>query len=111
MRLLLALGVPNNLNFSGGGPAVTESRLRLVQALDASERERERDHCFVFHYQNSITGCTSDGVMYLVFTCMPDESYRRRLRSLMLYLCYVFRTLINALVFCFITNRSLVLFY
>ena len=28
--------------------------------------------------------------MYLVFTGMPGESYRRRLRSLLLYLCYVF---------------------
>ena len=28
--------------------------------------------------------------MYLVFTRMPGESYRRRLRSLLLYLCYVF---------------------
>ena len=36
--------------------------------------------------------------MYLVFTCMPGESYRRRLRSLLLYLCYVFRALINSLV-------------
>ena len=31
-------------------------------------------------------------------TRMPGESYRRRLRSLLLYLCYVFRTLINSLV-------------
>ena len=37
--------------------------------------------------------------MSLVFTRMPGESYRRRLRSL-LYLYYVFRTLINFLV-CF----------
>ena len=29
---------------------------------------------------------------------MPGESYRRRLRSLFLYLCYVFRALINSLV-------------
>ena len=36
--------------------------------------------------------------MYLVFTCMPGESYRRRLRSLLLYLCYVFWALINSLV-------------
>ena len=36
--------------------------------------------------------------MYLVFTRMPGESYRRRLRSLLLYLCYVFRALINSLV-------------
>ena len=32
--------------------------------------------------------------MYLVFTSMPGESYRRRPRSL-LYLCYLFQALIN----------------
>ena len=31
---------------------------------------------------------------YLVFTRMPGDSYRRRLRFLLLYLCYVFRALI-----------------
>ena len=36
--------------------------------------------------------------MYLVFTRMPGESYRGRLTSLLLYLCYVFRALINSLV-------------
>ena len=36
--------------------------------------------------------------MYLVFTRMPTESYSGRLRSLLLYLCYVFRALINSLV-------------
>ena len=36
--------------------------------------------------------------MYLVFTRMPGESYRRRLGSLLLYLCCVFRALINSLV-------------
>ena len=36
--------------------------------------------------------------MYLVFTRMPGESYRRQLRSLLLYLCYIFRALINFLV-------------
>ena len=36
--------------------------------------------------------------MYLVFTRMPTESYRRRLRPLLLYLCYVFRAQINSLV-------------
>ena len=35
---------------------------------------------------------------YLVFTRLPGESYRRRFRSLLLYLCYVFRALINSLV-------------
>ena len=37
--------------------------------------------------------------LYLVFTRMPGESYRRRLRSLLLYLCHVFRVLINSLVY------------
>ena len=36
--------------------------------------------------------------LYLVSTRMPGESYRRRLRSLLLYLCYVFPALINSLV-------------
>ena len=36
--------------------------------------------------------------MYLVFTRPPGESYRRRLGSLLLHLCYVFRALINFLV-------------
>ena len=40
---------------------------------------------------------------YLIFTRMPGESYHRRLRSLLLYLCYVFWVLINSLAcwFCF----------
>ena len=36
--------------------------------------------------------------MYLVFTRMPGESYRRRLKSVLLDLCYVFRALNNSLV-------------
>ena len=35
--------------------------------------------------------------LYLVFTRMPGESYRRRLMSLLAYLCDVFRALINSL--------------
>ena len=38
--------------------------------------------------------------MHLVFTSMLGESYRRRLRSFLLYLCYVFRALINSLSLC-----------
>ena len=34
--------------------------------------------------------------MYLVFTRMPGESYRRRPRSLLLYFRYVFRAIINS---------------
>ena len=37
-------------------------------------------------------------LMYLVFIRRPGESYRRRFRSLMLYLRFVFRALINSLV-------------
>ena len=39
--------------------------------------------------------------MYLVLTCMPGESYRRRLRSLLLCLCDVFEALINSFTCCF----------
>jgi len=38
-----------------------------------------------------LRGCTSGGVY------VPCKSYRRLLRSLLLYLCYVFRALINSL--------------
>ena len=49
--------------------------------------------------------------MYLVFTRMPGESYRRRLRSLLLFLSYVFRALINSLLCWFCTSAvGLVLF-
>ena len=43
--------------------------------------------------------------MYLVFTRMPGQGYRRRLRSLLLCLCYVFRVLINPLVCWFSTSQ------
>ena len=49
--------------------------------------------------------------MYSVLTRMPGESYRRRLRSLLLYLCYVFLALIDSLVCGFCTSAlCLVLF-
>ena len=35
--------------------------------------------------------------MYLVFTRMPGESCRRRLGSLLLYLCYVFQAQVQQL--------------
>ena len=55
-----------------------------------------------------IRGCASGGVyvpsedvplvgfMYRVLTHMPGESYRRRLRSLLLCLCDVFRAFITS---------------
>ena len=47
--------------------------------------------------------------MYLAFTRMPGESYRRQLRSLLLllYLCYVFWALINSLVLLILSLRVL----
>ena len=36
-------------------------------------------------------------IVYLVFSHMPSESYCKRLRTLLLCLCYVFRVLINCL--------------
>ena len=50
-------------------------------------------------------GCTSGGVYVLVLTRMPGENYRRWLRSLLLYLRYVFRAQINSLV-CWVWNVS-----
>ena len=55
-------------------------------------------------------------LLYLVFTRMPGESYLRRLRSSLLYLCYVFRALINSAralwgSFCFRFMSSQVLLY
>ena len=45
--------------------------------------------------------------MYLVFTRMTGETYRMRLRSLLLCLCDVFRALINSLVCRFCTSARL----
>ena len=42
-----------------------------------------------------LEGATLVEFMYFLFTRMPGESYRRRLRSLLLCLCGVFRALIN----------------
>ena len=39
--------------------------------------------------------------MCLVFTRMSGTSYCRRLKSLLLYLYYVFRSLINSIVCCY----------
>ena len=44
--------------------------------------------------------------MYLVIIRMPGESYCRRLSSLLLYLCYVFRVLITSLCVLILHERS-----
>ena len=57
---------------------------------------------FVFVFVFCFLFCFEDVLllefMYPVFTGMPGESYCRRLRSLLLCLCDVFRALINSLV-------------
>ena len=55
---------------------------------------------YLLAYQVRITvgASSTSGVMSLVFTLMPGESYRKWLQSLLLYLCYVFQVLINSLV-------------
>ena len=56
-------------------------------------------HCmshFAFHV-TQVKDVPLVELMYRVFTCMPGESYRRPLRSL-LCLCNVFRARINSLV-------------
>ena len=61
----------------------------------------ERCHANITRYINFSVHPTEDvplvELMCLAFTRMPGESYRRRLGSLLLYLCDVFRVLINSL--------------
>ena len=47
-----------------------------------------------------------DESVYLVFTRMPGKSYLRRLRSLLLYLYYVFRELVYSLVCWFLKMNN-----
>ena len=63
----------------------------------------EKCEVHFLYYINFVVVFTLEDVllvefMYLVFTPTPGESYRRRLRPLLLYLCYVFRALMNSLV-------------
>ena len=51
-------------------------------------------------------GCTSGGVDYVAFTCMPGESYCRCLRSLLPWSCDVVGALINSLVCWFCLTLS-----
>ena len=61
----------------------------------------------ITRYVNSTRGTSSNsrGVdIYLIFTHLPGESYRRRLGSLLLCLCGDFRAQINSLVCWFCTR-------
>ena len=71
-----------------------------LRRFDDSPQEHANDEIFYAISPNFSSVVFEDvplvEFMYLVFTRMPGESYRRRLRSLLLYLCYVFRALINS---------------
>ena len=72
-------------------------RNQLWQWLEEARREPAlgvwSDHSTLSHVSE-----LTKSVSFIVVTCTPVESYRRRLRSLLLYLCFVFRALINSLV-------------
>ena len=53
-------------------------------------------------------GSTSGGVMYLVFTCIPGESYCRRLKPLLLYVYYIFPILIFCCCCCWFMQKGLI---
>jgi len=68
--------------------------------LSESKRDWLMDSCYAFdwHIWKIMFGVVPlMEFMYLVFTRTSGESYRRWLRSL-LYMCYIFRALINSLV-------------
>ena len=74
------------------------------------------DHLYLMRYSVAVVWKCSNledvllvEFMYLAYTRTPGDSYCRRLRSLLLYLCYLFRALINFPVGWFRSN--LFLFY
>ena len=84
------------------GLSVTKRSTYVLHIIKSvTERGPERS-CSINTLGSYTQGCASGGVMHLVFTRMPGEGYRRRLGSLLLCLCYVFRALINSLVCCFL---------
>ena len=84
--------------------------------MDCKSERQQKIHCILLAPVRC-TDCKSENppeevplveFMYLVFTRMPCESYRKRFRSSLLYLCYIFRALtVNSLVCWFISvNRG-----
>ena len=68
-----------------------------------TEHGVDMETCTALRQKRLNGGCTLKYVslmefMHLVFTCMPGKSSCRRLRSLLLYLCYIFQGLINSFV-------------
>ena len=67
----------------------------LSASEDIKQKQNERKNLKKFFKVEDVPPVD---LMYLVFTHMPGESYRRWLRSFLLYLRYVFWVLINSLV-------------
>ena len=89
--------VPGNTHVSNSPhppahPHHHHHQIKTVIGDSTPGRARMRDHVGLSIYV-PLVEC-----MYLVFTRMPGESYRRRLRCLLFCLCDVFRALINSLV-------------
>ena len=81
--------------------------IRVMFVTLGVDRTKEKDLIIrKGNYSNGIEDVLLVEFMYLVFTRMPGESYRRRLRSLLLYLCTVFRALINSVVWKYWLNRK-----
>ena len=89
---------------------------QLYASLDSALNEEEQTKCgtvTLYEFQHPCRSCTllkvwphklglfhtnsCTNFMYLVFTCMPADSYCRQLRSLLLHLCDVFWMLNNSL--------------
>ena len=81
----------------------------VVVVLNLKQNEAHKRLCRINTQGSSLVLVNSAvplvEIMYPAFTRMPGESHRRRLRSL-LYLCYVFRALINSLLYRFFSFSS-----
>ena len=72
--------------------------------------ETEGRNCYGFQILHFYWSFSSDTMavkgLIWIYTRVPGESYRRRFGSLLLYLCYVFRALINSLA-CWLCTSAL----
>ena len=98
--------IVSNVSCSGNEASITDCPFSTASAAYCRGSRNAKVFCYnsqqgglnVEAAVNKKWGCTPGGVLYLVFTRMPGESYRMQLRSLLLYLCYVFWALISSLV-------------
>ena len=55
----------------------TRELIKAQKTLQQTQHQRPEPPTVTVTWHVTYRGCTSGGVMYLVFTRMPDESYRR----------------------------------